>query len=35
MLDWLMYVCTETGFMVDLILILTGVAIYFMIKEEQ
>jgi hypothetical protein len=35
MLDWLIYVCTETGLVVDLIIILTGVAIYLMIKEEQ
>lgn len=35
MLDWLIHICTETGLVVDLIFIMTGIAIYLMIKEEQ
>lgn len=35
MLNYIMELFTETGLIVDLILIFTGVAIYGIIKEEQ
>lgn len=33
-MNFLTHLFTETGLIVDLILILTGVAIYYMIKES-
>lgn len=34
-MDYLIYLFTETGLIVDLILVLTGIAVYLIFKESN